>query len=153
MVINTNSFLTISDVANYFLSKSTMTHKKLQKIVYFAYAKYIFDNNNDENKIENVLFSEVPEAWIHGPVFPSLYQRYKNYNWKPIPKYEGIISINKDICNFLDHIYSSYSCYSADDLEYMTHQEYAWKNARNGLDSSVGSNIKISLRDIYLSQK
>lgn len=147
------SCLTAIDVANYFLSKSSMTHKKLQKMVYYAYSRYIYNNNNDENTIKQVLFDEIPEAWIHGPVFPSIYQIYKKYNWNPIPKYIGAIKIDKFICDFLDRIYSEYNRYNADELEYMTHQELAWKNARNGINWFISSNEKIRLEDIYLSQK
>ena len=64
-------------VANYFLTKSELTPKKLQKLVYYSYSWFIALNNENENEINSLLFDETPEAWIHGPVFKSLYSKYK----------------------------------------------------------------------------
>jgi uncharacterized phage-associated protein len=30
------------------------------------------------------LFEEDFQAWIHGPVIPVLYQKYKSFGWQPI---------------------------------------------------------------------
>ena len=57
-------------IAKYFLTKKSLTPKKIQKLVYYAYSWFIALNNQSENQISNFLFNEEPEAWIHGPVFP-----------------------------------------------------------------------------------
>ena len=66
--------ITVFDIADFFLSKKSVTHKKVQKLVYYAYVWFIALYNQDEDNIENVLSKEQPEAWIHGPVFPTLYK-------------------------------------------------------------------------------
>ena len=61
--------LTVVDVAQFFANKETMTHKKLQKLVYYAYAWYIALNNDDCDNIKFRLCQKTNfEAWVHGPV-------------------------------------------------------------------------------------
>ena len=57
---------TIFDIANWFLSKEGMTHKKLQKLCYYAQAWYLA-------LYKNKLIDGYFEAWVHGPVNSSLY--------------------------------------------------------------------------------
>ena len=55
----------VEDVANYFLSKKSMSPKKLQKIVYYAYGWTLALLNEDIKALDNRLFNEPIEAWIH----------------------------------------------------------------------------------------
>ena len=68
----------IFDLADAFLSINAMTHKKLQKLCFYAKAWYLalYDHN---------LISEKFEAWVHGAVQPELYQKYKAYGFDYIP--------------------------------------------------------------------
>lgn len=142
--------INVLDIANFFLSKSCLTPKKLQKLVYYAYAWYITLNNENANEINNVLFAEQPEAWIHGPVFPTLYEKYKQYNWNEIEKINtNNDELNGDLKYFLDDVWTKFGKFSADELEYMTHQEEPWAKARKDTSSSMRSNEKISKIDIF----
>ncbi len=143
--------ITVFDIANYFLSKDNLTPKKLQKLVYYAYAWFIALNNEDVNEVTNVLFDEQPEAWIHGPVFPSLYDKYKGYNWNEIQKIDNdsCSNINNDLKAFLNDVWIKFGKFSADQLEYMTHQEEPWAKARKNISSTMRSNEKISKEDIF----
>lgn len=137
-------------IADFFLTKSDLTPKKIQKLVYYAYSWFIALNNQDENQIDNILFDERPEAWIHGPVFPSLYSQFKSYNWNKVQKKTIKMQLeNEDIESFLNDIWLKFGSYSADELEYMTHQETPWLNARKNIVSNEPSNNKISLKDIF----
>lgn len=107
-------------------------------------------HNEEENKITSVLFNEQPEAWLHGPVFKSLYQEYKSYGWHEVKKINKNIEFeNNEIKPFLDKIYNAYSKYDADELEFMTHQEAPWKVARNGVSALGSSNNKIDVKEIF----
>ena len=57
----------IFDVSEWFLSKESMTPKKLQKLSYYfeAWCHALFNRS----LINDTRF----EAWIHGPVSPELY--------------------------------------------------------------------------------
>ena len=142
--------LTVFDIANFFLSKDNLSQKKLQKLVYYAYAWFIALYNENPDEINAVLFEEEPEAWIHGPVFPSLYEKYKGYNWQEIPRGSFDKKISSDLEAFLEDIWDKFGGFSADSLEYMTHHEEPWINARKDRSVSDRSNEKLSKRDIFL---
>lgn len=153
MTSNNTQKIVPQDIANYFLSKKALSPKKIQKLVYYAYAWYIALYNQDVNNIKETLFIEEPEAWMHGPVFRSLYKEYKGYGWQEVSKL-GLFSqknkkINKSLESFLDDIWKKYGGFSADQLEYMTHQEEPWQKARIGTDPLAASNAKISKKDIF----
>lgn len=144
------STVSIYNIADFFLSKKSLTPKKLQKLVYYAYAWFIALNNQNASEIENVLFQEKPEAWIHGPVFPSLYHKYKGYNWNEIEKGKKVKFENDDLQSFLEDIWNKFGKFSADELEYMTHQESPWINARKNSNELQRSSTQISLKDIFV---
>ncbi|MDR0728110.1 MAG: DUF4065 domain-containing protein, partial [Puniceicoccales bacterium] len=83
-------------------------------------------------KEEKRLFDNDLEAWLHGPVVPELYERYKEYGYNPLPLPENfsLKSIPKKIQGFLDDIYRVYGRYSAWRLRDITHQEPPWANAK-----------------------
>ncbi len=119
--------LTIFDVAKAFLYISSMTHKKLQKLCYYAQAWHLalYDEN---------LFNNRFEAWVHGPVCSELYQKYKPFGWANIPKLTNLpLSIDEDTFEFVINVFDVYGECTGDDLESLTHQEEPWKIAREGL--------------------
>lgn len=140
----------IFDVANYFLSKESITPKKLQKIMYFAYAWFLYINSEDIDNL-NPLFNEKPQAWVHGPVFRSIYDRYKDYKWNNIPKYtKKIKSIDEGTRKLLDKIWEKYGGFEADELEAVTHAEDPWRKARSGVGALEASSEEIDDREIFL---
>lgn len=146
-----NNEVTAYTIADFFLSKSSLTPKKIQKLVYYAYAWFIALNNDKSDDINNILFVERPEAWIHGPVFPSIYSKFKSFNWNEVPQLkEEIIFENKDLNSFLEEVWETFGKYTADQLEYMTHQDSPWKNARVDCNSNEPCNNKISFKDIFI---
>lgn len=129
---NISEGVDIRDVAKYFLAKDSISPKKLQKLLYFAYAWWLYLNSEDADHI-NVLFKERPQAWIHGPVFKVIYDEYKINGWHKIPKFNGEIKIkDSELIKFLEKIRDKYGSYDADELEAATHCEDPWRKARNG---------------------
>ena len=125
-----------------------MNNKKLQKIVYYAYCWYIV-NNNDSANVRNVLFLEQPEAWIHGPVFPTLYENYRQYGRDIIPKIEFNELIDEDLRELFEEIIETFGEYDGDQLELMTHNEIPWIEARNNYNTYEYSSKLISLQEIF----
>ncbi len=137
----------ITDVAKVFLTFSSMTHKKLQKLCYYAQAWYLAIN--DEPLVKNTRF----EAWVHGPVSPELYQEYKGLGAFKIPKREKLpqnISEDSYEYAFLWSIYQKYGHLSGDELETLTHTEEPWlkARARDGVHYWEPSNEKILEEDM-----
>lgn len=118
----------IRDIANWFLSHDSMTHKKVQKLCYYAQAWYcaLYDGSP--------LFSDEIQAWVHGPVIPSLYSVYADYKWSTIPKVDFDASALDDkATDVLDAVYNTYGELSGDQLESLTHSEDPWIGARGAL--------------------
>lgn len=138
----------VFEVSKYFLSVLPMTHKKLQKMCYYAYAWYytlygkkLFDNGRFE-------------AWIHGPVNRELYSKYKDYGWRNIVEEDKNCNIESDIKEFLNIIIDTFGVYDANELESMTHAEKPWKKAREGYEPYQNCEVKIDdaiIKDYYTS--
>ncbi len=142
----------IYDIAKWFLHVDAMTHKKLQKLLYFSYGIYLAQNNNKE--IKKVLFDNNFEAWVHGPVDPKIYSLFKNngVNLLYIEKTEKF-NFNKNVLDALNKTIELYIDYSADELENISHNQTPWINARKGLSPIESSNNKLDDKDIYLTFK
>lgn len=130
--------LEVLDAARYFLSLGSMQHKKLQKLCYYAQAWYLALTGDE-------LLNTDFEAWVHGPVSPKLYVRYRDWGGLIIPQMPYDASeIDEKIRRFLLEIYNMYKDYSADDLERLTHQERPWQEAREGYSSTEICRKRIS---------
>lgn len=149
MIINDDN-ITAINIAGYFLTKKELTPKKLQKLVYYAYAWFIALNNDSAEHIDNVLFTEQPQAWVHGPVFPSLFREYRELGWHEIPRIDDkIVFENDDVQALLDAIWDKFGKYSADQLEAMTHSEQPWVEARKGYKLLDASDKTLNLKTIF----
>ena len=135
-------------VAEWFLHKQSMTHKKLQKLCYYAQAWHIALLNRS-------LFSETIQAWIHGPVIPALYAVYADYGWDKIPSVEGNASshFKTDTIEVLEAVWNTYKDFDGNQLEALTHSERPWQMARNGIPATEPCENQItneSMHDFYI---
>lgn len=137
-----HSMESIYEVARFFLSQDPMSHKKLQKLCYYAQAWYLAN-------YDRVLFPSRYEAWIHGPVSPDLYNHYREWGWEKIAKNVQPLYF-KDSGNiaFLQRVYGVYGSYCADELERIACSEGPWKNARRGCSPLEYSRNPILLDDM-----
>ena len=141
----------IFDVARWFLSKESMSHKKLQKLCYYAYAWFLvfFNDQESVSATLNTLCATGFEAWVHGPVSPELYHMYKGFGWNDIPKEETCPAFPKDVVDLLNQVWDAYGSFSADQLERLTHTETPWQEARKGKRPDEPSNVKIDDKQIF----
>lgn len=145
---------TIEQVALWFLNQTTMSHKKLQKLCYYAYCWYIAFYNDSEAITEKntndiqVLCPERFQAWIHGPVSLRLYHRYKGYGWRNIPRNQNKPNVNEEIESLLQQVWDAYGSFSADELETISHNELPWKKARKNVQQGEACANEISNYDI-----
>lgn len=129
---------TIFDVAKYFLSIESMTHKKLQKLCYYAQAWHLALLNRR-------LFDGSFEAWVHGPVSPDLYREYREYGWEQIPKSDTVkVAFEEESQGIVDAVYETYCPFDGDQLEAISHNESPWRDARTGLQDWEPSHNVIS---------
>jgi uncharacterized phage-associated protein len=128
------------EVADYFiwLAKDTgsfVSNLKLQKLVYYAQAWHL--------AIHDVpLFAEDFQAWVHGPVIPELYQKYKAFRWQPIAV-DVTPQIPPALIKFLEGVSDEYFSCDGYELEQMTHAEDPWILARGGIAADAVSTKQI----------
>ncbi|GIN46807.1 Panacea domain-containing protein [Bacillus paralicheniformis] len=123
----------VESVAQWFLAKEAMTPKKLQKILYYAYSWFLTLENENADELENRLFEEEFEAWVHGPVIHKVYDHYRHKGYQEIEKFEGELPVfDSDTEEILEQVWSVYGQYNGNQLETLTHQESPWIKAREG---------------------
>lgn len=124
-----------------------LTNLKLQKLLYYSQAWHMVLKGSP-------LFLEDFQAWVHGPVLPSQYQRFKTFEWRPILEEINSPQLSSDLSNFLKEIVDVFGSETATALELMTHNERPWQEARQGLPPDVQSTTVISkesMKDFYRS--
>jgi uncharacterized phage-associated protein len=115
-----------------------MTNLRLQKLLYYAQGWHL-------GILGQPLFQERIEAWLHGPVVPVVYARYKRFTWKPLPlPSSDPVIMNDDTKEVLREVWQVYGQYSASRLEDLAHQETPWLAARRGVRPGERSNVEIT---------
>lgn len=160
----------LSDYTNYLglsaLQKGlTLSPLKLQKLLYYeqAWSMVFFGR-------EQTLFAEVPQAWVNGPVYPSVYHLFSHklgvYDGfrkehfcdsldveKPtdelISELVNKMDLSKDQLTLSDRILTLYGTKSQDELVLMTHCEEPWCEQREGLLPFERSDRELSLDTMY----
>ena len=141
----------IYEVASWFLANSPeVNNKKLQKLVYYSYAWYLTLNNESAEMIENRFFNARFEAWIHGVVEPTLYEKYRKYGSRVIPnEIKEDFNFSPEELDILEQVNSVYGNFSGNELESICHQESPWRIARGNLPANAPSHNLISDREIF----
>ena len=113
-----------------------ITNLLLQKVLY--YVKAI-----SELFMGSSIILDPCEAWKFGPVFPTVYEKYKDFG-----KQEIIINLSDDYVENLltdeekkitDFVLNTFGIYNAWFLKDLTHLEEPWVAARNGFDKNDAS--------------
>lgn len=136
----TAQMYSVFDVANWFMRKGALVHKKIQKLCYYAQAwSYVFNN-------EPMIDSDF-EAWVHGPVNRQLWNELKKYGYFDIEpdvlsqKAKAITDIK--VLNVLEQVWATYGEYTGFELERLSHSEPPWLKAREGYKDTEPSAVKI----------
>ncbi|VDG23480.1 Panacea domain-containing protein [Lactiplantibacillus mudanjiangensis] len=144
-----NTTYTVDQVADWYLSHEDMSPKKLQKLLYYAYAWVLTLTNEDSHHLDNRLFNNHFEAWVHGPVLPTIYRKYREYGYHSIPKQVTTPHFTDEIDDILKQVWEEYGNYTADELESITHQEKPWQEARQNVSPLDASSAPINDRTIF----
>lgn len=127
-------------IIQYLLYKcEDITPLALQKVLYYVQGfYYAFEGR--------FLFDEDCEAWVHGPVYRDVYNKYSSYRFDPIESVEdfdeSVFSTSEKA--IIDSIIKNFCCYSGKTLERFTHLETPWLHTRDGLPVNMNSNRIIS---------
>ncbi|MBL0047517.1 MAG: DUF4065 domain-containing protein [Bacteroidetes bacterium] len=129
----------ISEISDYIIFKlksegaldlSTLKH---QKLLYYAQAWHLAFFEGEK------LFEGEFQAWIHGPVNREIYDLYKEKKYlysemmvEDITNLAAVSLLAPQYQNHLNTILDVYAPFTATQLEYMTHNELPWIEARKG---------------------
>jgi len=119
----------ISDVVSYLLFQcEDITPLALQKILYYVQGFYFAF-------YDDFIFQSNCEAWVHGPVYKEIYEKYKEYKYNPISTENG--KTEKPLSEYekavIHSVVKNLSCYSGKVLEMFTHAERPWLLTRGDI--------------------
>jgi uncharacterized phage-associated protein len=140
-------------IAYVFERLEEVTPLMLQKLLYFiqgvSYAVY-----------GRPMFAEDCEAWVHGPVYPQVYELFRDFKYNPIEDarfaiFEGTEdALTSNERKIIDLVVNTFGLYSGKVLERITHNEEPWKKARKGYADTIPSNApltKESIKNYYVA--
>lgn len=139
----------IYEIADWFLKKADMTHKKIQKLCYYAQAwGYALKGYR--------LIDSDFQAWTHGPVSPALWEKFKSFRFDTISLKNKnlVIKIDPEDESLLENVWETYGDRTGNALEALSHREMPWIEARKGYAEGERCNIVISpenMKDYYRS--
>lgn len=137
-------------VARYFIVKAyedgieaEMTNMKVQKLLYYAQSLYLA-------LYDEPLFQDEIQAWRYGPVCPPAYKFYSEFEAEqlPIPGKDFFSELSEEAKRLLEEVWEYFGGYHAYRLSGMTHLEFPWKKARQGLPPEASSTEPILLKDL-----
>jgi uncharacterized phage-associated protein len=129
----------LAHIVTHYLNQKgdSVSPKKLQKLLYYIEAWHLVH-------IGTPLIDEEFQAWVHGPVLPSLYHKLKEFGFNnlevvaeeldsPDAEVDAIKKRNKLSEDQIELIYSvldKYGGLSSFQLEMLSHKEAPWLEAR-----------------------
>lgn len=126
-------------IAYVFEELEEVTPLMLQKLLYFIQGIH-------SALYGRTIFDEDCRAWVHGPVYPEVYDLFRNFKYNPIEDARFALlagaadALTADEKKVVDLVVNTFGIYSGKMLEKITHNEEPWKNARNGYGDSIPSN-------------
>ena len=137
----------LSVIAYIFEKLEEVTPLMLQKLLYFSQGLYFA-------LYSSPIFTEDCRAWIHGPVYPEVYDLFRDFKYNPIDDarfalLEGATdALTDDEKKVIDLVVNTFGMYGGKALERITHNEEPWKEARKGYGDSIQSRELLSKEHI-----
>lgn len=103
----------------------SVNNLKLQRLLYYAQAWHL-------GEFGKPLFDDKIQAWMSGPVIPSIFWRFKACGISEIPVQAELPVLAPETKAYLDELASDYLPFDEWELEGMSHREPPWQNARWG---------------------
>lgn len=122
-------------------AEDLMSNMKLQKMLYYQQGFHLA-------YFGTPLFDEEIEAWMHGPVVPSVYTFYEEHCRNGImPDLNDDFMFNEQAeINLFNQVLQVYGKYSACGLMNMTHNEAPWQTTPTGRGNIIS---KSKLKEFF----
>ncbi|MGZ8340936.1 MAG: Panacea domain-containing protein [Telluria sp.] len=133
---------TASQVAKYIVDffqqvGDPVTNLKLQKLLYYVQGWHLGLRGEPA-------FDDRIEAWVHGPVQPSVYREYSAHRWNPIVTEVQVPALPDDLKDLIADVLETYGADSGYELELRSHRETPWLESRGALPPDENSNTALS---------
>lgn len=132
-------------IAYVFEQMEEITPLALQKILYFIQGIHM-------TLYGKPMYTEDCEAWVHGPVYPKVYNLFRDFKYNPIEDTRFAIfygrskELNSDEKKVIDLVVKTFGKYSGKTLEIITHKEKPWIDAREGYG-------KVDIAEVVIPQE
>ena len=137
------SLFSVSDkmlrvIAYIFEKLEEVTPLMLQKLLYFIQGVY-------SALYGKPIFEEDCRAWIHDPVYPEVYDLFRDFKYNPIDDARFALlegtedALTDDEKRVIDLVANTFGMYGGKVLEKITHNEDPWMEARKGYGNSIPS--------------
>ena len=133
----------LRDVASYISTRyqkefgKRIDEMKLHKLLYFAQRESLIQKDIP-------LFSEKFEAWKYGPVLVPVHYLYKEDMLDAIMPEES----ERKFSDVFDKVFSQYAVKDSWSLSALTHGEYSWRHARQGVPDGENCTNEMDIDDI-----
>ena len=138
------SLFSVSDkmlrvIAYIFEKLGEVTPLMLQKLLYFIQGVY-------SALYGRPIFEEDCRAWVHGPVYPEVYELFRDFKYNPIDDARFALlkgmenGLTDDEKHVIDLVLNTFGMYGGKVLERITHKEEPWMEARKGYGDNIPSN-------------
>ncbi|MCM1048525.1 MAG: DUF4065 domain-containing protein [Clostridiales bacterium] len=130
-------------IAYLFEKLEEITPLMLQKLLYFIQGIY-------SALYGKPIFSEDCRAWLHGPVYPEVYELFRDFKYNPIDDVRFVLldgvsdALTEEEKMVIDLVVNTFGMYGGKVLEKVTHNEEPWKEARKGYENGMPSNEILS---------
>ena len=122
--------------------RCNMDEMKMHKMMYFSQRESLMITDNP-------LFEDLFEAWKFGPVLRSVRNEYKT-GCMFKGENESLTTKEKKL---IDFVFERYDSFDAWDLSSLSHEEFSWKQAREGLAPNENGSRKLSLEAMKVDAK
>ena len=125
-------------IAYVFEKLEEVTPLMLQKLLYFIQGIYSALHGKP-------IFVEDCRAWIHGPVYPEVYDLFRDFKYNPIDDARFALlegtedALTDDEKGVIDLVVNTFGIYGGKVLEKITHNEGPWMETRKGYGDSIPS--------------
>lgn len=125
-------------IAYVFEKLEEVTPLMLQKILYFIQGVY-------SALYGKPVFEEDCRAWVHGPVYPEVYELFRDFKYNPIDDARFALlhgnaeALTEEEKKVIDLVVNTFGIYGGKILERITHNEDPWMEARKGYCDSIPS--------------
>lgn len=128
----------LSVIAYVFEKLEEVTPLMLQKLLYFIQGIY-------SALYGKPIFEEDCKAWVHGPVYPEVYELFRDFKYNPIDDARfamierTVDTLTEEEKKVIDLVVNTFGMYGGKVLERITYSEAPWKEARKGYGDSIPS--------------